>query len=372
MSVELIPGVDPLPLPAPAWLFHVLLVFTFFLHALFMNLTLGGTILAAVGRLRAGSDADDHRGVLADRLVGINTYGISLTITTGIAPLLFIQLIYQQYFYTATILIGWVWLGFLVMLMAGYYAVYVYKFRGAPKRGRGGGGWLVLAAAMFLLIAMVHVAVNLIHAQPDKWAALAENPLAILADPAYWPRLLHFVLAGIGMSGLVIAWWAVRRARAGHDVELNSRIARFGWRWALWTTLAQVVDGVLLLFVLPREVLLGLMRGGGATLVPLGAGMALGVGLLMMLSRVSDPTEKPALVGGTLAAMLLTIAVMSITRHQVRALYLEPMTSGFELASTPQWGNFALFALLLVAGLGVVGYMVRSALRNPARGAEAA
>ena len=372
MSPDLVPAVDPMGLPAPAWLFHLLLVFTFFLHALFMNLTLGGTILAAIGRLQAGTGKDDYRGVLADRLVGINTYGISLTITTGIAPLLFIQLLYQQYFYTATILIGWVWLGFLVMLMAGYYAVYVYKFKGAPKRGHGGGGWLLLAALMFLLIAMVHVAVNLIHAQPDRWAALAENPWAILADPAYWPRLLHFVLAGIGMTGLVVAWWAVRRARQGEDVELNTRIARLGWRWALWTTLAQVIDGFLLLFVLPLEVLLGLIRGGAVTLVPLGLGIVLGIGLLMMLSRASEPVDKPRLVGGTLGAMLLTIAIMSITRHQVRALYLEPVSSNFELASAPQWGNFALFAVLLVAGLGVVGYMVRSVLRNPARGAEAA
>ncbi len=370
--MNLVPGVDPMPLPAPAWLFHVLLVFTFFLHALFMNLTLGGTILAAVGRILAGGDADDHRGVLADRLVAINTYGISLTITTGVAPLLFIQTLYQQYFYSATILIGWIWLGFLVMLMVGYYAVYLYKFGGAPGRGHGGGGWLVTAALMFLLIAMVHVAVNLIHAQPEKWAALADNPWRILADPAYFPRLLHFVLAGIGFSGLVVAWWAVRRARQGHEVELNTRIARFGWRWALWTTIAQVLDGFVLLFVLPREVLLGLMRGGGGTLVPLGAGVALGIGLLMMLSRVAEPTEKPRLVSATLGTMLLTIGFMSITRHQVRALYLEPVTSRFELASAPQWGNFVLFAVLLAAGLGVVAYMVRAVLRNPATGSEAA
>ena len=372
MSPELIPAVDPMPLPAPAWLFHVLLVFTFFLHALFMNLTLGGTILAAVGRMLAGERAGDPRGVLADRLVAINTYGISLTITTGIAPLLFMQLLYQQYFYTATILIGWAWLGFLVMLMAGYYAVYVYKFRGAPARGHGGAGWLVAAAVMFLLISMVHVAVNLIHSQPGRWAELAESPWAILSDAAYWPRLLHFVLAGIGFSALVVAWWAVRQARAGREPELNARIARFGWRWALWTTLAQVVDGFVLLLVLPNDVLRGMMRGGGATLLPLAAGVVLGLGLLMMLSRVSDPTAKPGLVGGTLGAMLLTIGFMSITRHQVRALYLEPATARFELAAAPQWGNFALFALLLVAGLAVVAYMVRSVLRNPAEGAEAA
>ena len=75
---------------------------------------------------------------------------------------------------------------------------------------------------------------------------------------------------------------------------------------------------------------------------------------------------------GTLGAMLLTIAVMSVTRHQVRVLYLDPVTSQFELASVPQWGNFVLFAVLLVAGLAMVGYMVRAVLSNPAKGAEAA
>ena len=49
--------------------------------------------------------------------------------------------------------------------------------------------------------------------------------------------------------------------------------------------------------------------------------------------------------------MTLVIAIMSITRHQVRALYLEPATAQFQVQIVPQWGNFVLFALLLVAGL---------------------
>ncbi len=376
MSPDLVPRLDPIPLPGPPWLFQVLLVLTFFLHVVFMNLTLGGTLLAAVAQARAGG-VGDYRSTLASRLMGINTYGISLTITTGIAPLLFVQLLYQQFFYSATILIGGVWLAFLGMLLVGYYAAYAYKFRGAPAarpgRGRGGGaGWLALAAVLFLLIAMVHVAVNLIHAQPGKWAALAANPWSILADRVYWPRLLHFLFASLGFSALVAAWWAVRQARAGREPELNGEIAGWAWRWVLWTTLLQVADGFVLLFVLPREVLLGLMRGGLATLLPLGAAIVLGLGLLMMISRVRRPVEEPGTVTGVLAAMLLTIAVMSITRQQVRALYLEPVTSGVELASAPQWGNVVLFALLLIAGLAVVGYMVREVLRHPATGPEAA
>ena len=372
MNPNLIPAVDAAGLPGPPWLFHVLLVFTFFLHLVFMNLTLGGTLLAVVAHLKSGGRREDFRGVLAGRLMAINNYGISLTITTGVAPLLFIQVIYQQYFYTATILLAPVWFAMLGLLTAGYYAAYLYKFRGAPARGSGGGLWLSVSAVMFLLIAMIHVAVNLIHAQPEMWGALADGNWSVFSDPTYWPRLLHFVLAGLGFAALVTAWWAVRRAGEGVDVELNTAIAGWAWRWALWATVLQVVDGFLLLMVLPKPVLIGIMRGGLVTLGPLTLAILVGIGLLMMMARVSNPVEKPGLVAGTLGAMTLTIAIMSITRHQVRALYLEPATAQFSFEIVPQWFNFVLFALLLVAGLATVGYMVWRVLTSPASGADAA
>lgn len=368
MNESLVAAVDAAPIPGPAWLFHLLLVLTFLLHVLFMNLTLGGTFLAAVGQLLSGGRADDYRAVLARRMMAINTYGISFTITTAIAPLLFVQVLYQQYFYSATILIGGVWFSVVIMLMAGYYAAYLYKFRTVAAGGAGGGVWLTVAAVLFLLIAMVHVAVNLIHSQPGKWAELADRPWSILGDPAYFVRLFHFLPAAIAMSGLVIAWWALRQAAAGRDEELNSKIAGFGWKWALVATFLQVVDGLVLLFVLPRHVLTGLMTGGAATMAPFGLAVLLGLGLLVMMARA----PKLGLVGGTLAAMTLVVVLMAITRHQVRELYLEPVSSRFTIAAAPQWGNFVLFAVLLVAGLATVAWMVRAVFRHRAAGAEAA
>ncbi len=370
MEPNLIPALDSAGIPGPEWLFHVLLVFTFFLHLVFMNLTLGGSLLAFVAHLRSGGRSNSPNGVLAGRMMAVNTYGISLTITTGVAPLLFIQLIYQQFFYSGTILLGWIWFAMLVLLTGGYYAVYLYKFRGVPKGG--GGVWLGLSAAAFLLIAMIHVAVHLIHVQPDRWAQYDSSPLSVLADPTYWPRLLHFVLAGIAFAALVITWWASRQAANGIDVELNSQIARSGWRWALWTTAAQVMDGVVLLVLLPRDVLLGIMTGGAATLIPLTLSILLAVGLLMMLARSLNPVEHRGLVTGTLAAMVLTIAIMTITRHQVRVLYLAPATDPYRLQVVPQWGNFMLFVVLLLAGLATVAYMVKRVLSEPATGDEAA
>jgi hypothetical protein len=139
----------------------------------------------------------------------------------------------------------------------------------------------------------------------------------------------------------------------------------------LWTTLLQVADGFILLLALPREVLGAFMRGGAATMVPLTVVILLAIGLIMMLARVTEPVKKRGTVTGTLAAMILTIAVMSVTRHQVRNLYLEPFRD-VPLATSPQWGNFVLFALLLVAGLATVAFMVRKVMASPAGGEEAA
>jgi hypothetical protein len=372
MNSDLIPALDAAGIPGPSWLFHVLLVLTFFLHMLFMNLTLGGTLLAVVAHARSGGRDDDFRGVFSRRMMGINNFGISLTITTGIAPLLFIQVLYHQFFYTATILLAWVWFALLVLLTVGYYAAYLYKFRGAPARGQGGGAWLTLSAIMFFLIAMIHVGIHIAHVQPQRWSGLAGSFWNVLADPTYWPRLLHFVLAGIAFSALVAAWWATRRVTAGDDVETNTAIARWSWRWALWATVLQVVDGFVLLFLLPGDVLRDVMSGGVATLVPLTLAILLGVGLLMMLARTDNPVASPGLITGTLAAMTLAVAVMSITRHQVRVVYLAPFTADQNFVVVSQWGNFLLFALLLVAGLLTVAWMVRRVLASPASGAEAA
>ena len=132
VPANLVPALEATPLPGPEWLFHVLLVFTFVLHVLFMNLTLGGTVLAAISQVFSKGQEGDHRTVLAQRLMGVNVYAISLTITTGIAPLLFVQVIFQQYFYTATILISWIWFGFLVLLLLGYYSTYGVGFISKP------------------------------------------------------------------------------------------------------------------------------------------------------------------------------------------------------------------------------------------------
>jgi pheromone shutdown protein TraB len=139
----------------------------------------------------------------------------------------------------------------------------------------------------------------------------------------------------------------------------------------LWTTVLKW-SGVLLLLLLPRPMLSAFMQGGAATMIPLTLAILLGVGLLVMIARVTSPLASPGIVSGTLGAMVLTIAVMSITRHQLRVLSLAPATGLSEPMVASQWFNFTLWVVLLVAALATVGYMVRRVLSSPATGADAA
>ena len=61
MTFPAIPALDPTPLPAPAWLFQVLLLVTFFVHLVFLNVTLGGTLIAQT--TRCSRRARMHRAV---------------------------------------------------------------------------------------------------------------------------------------------------------------------------------------------------------------------------------------------------------------------------------------------------------------------
>ena len=208
MSIPAIPALDPTPLPAPAWLFQVLLLVTFFVHILFLNITLGGAVIGTVhGLLAKSPEAPGRR--LGRFLVSLLPVSVSFTVTTGVAPLLFIQLLYGQVFYGATVLIGWLWLAIVPLIVVAYYSVYLYKFEvGAPG---GRTTWLGIAAACFVVVAAIQVLVNVLQLTPPRWEAVAKAIGAVLQDPTLLPRYLHFLLGSLAVAGIFLAVVAVER-----------------------------------------------------------------------------------------------------------------------------------------------------------------
>ncbi len=360
-----IPALDPAPLPGPPWLFHALWLLTFFVHLVFMNVVLGGTILAAVvGTRDIGRDTRAF-------FVETSSWAISLAITFGIAPLLFLQVLFGRFFYSATILVGWYWLGLLGLLTVAYYLNYVAKHR--LSDGRPVSLVLWIEAVLLVVIAAIQVAVNLLQLQPGRWAAVAAGPLAAFRDPSFPPRFLHFVLAAVSLAAALLAFAAVRRATAGFEASLCRDMARFGVATALYATVAQVVVGIWLLLVLPGDVLRAFMSGGAATMIPLTLAVLAALGLVVVLARIRDPLESPKLVRHAAELIVGAMVAMVITRHQLRGYYLAPARATESVAVRAQWDAFALFLVVFVLCVGLTVWAVARSLRDrPAPGEKGA
>ena len=149
---------DPLGLPVPpSWLFG-LKVFGFILHMIFMNLWLAGMPTALLLR--------NSQASVADRLFKAMPFFMAFGINAGIVPLLFLQVLYPQFFYPATILQAWFWFLIIPLLIVAYYAVYFAAF----------GRYRVLAATVAsLLLAWIGVtfsAAMTLTAAPQSWPAI--------------------------------------------------------------------------------------------------------------------------------------------------------------------------------------------------------
>lgn len=359
MTTLQLPAFDPAPLPAPAWLFHLLLVVTFFVHVLFMNVTLGGTVIAALhGLLAKSSDAPGRR--LGRLMVGFLPASISFTITTGVTPLLFIQVLYSQFFYPATILVGWIWLTLLILLIAGYYCVYLYKYK---VSARGMPAWLAVSGLCFLAIAAIQTLVNVLQLTPGRWIAVATGSQPAFGDPTMLPRLFHFILGSVAVAGLFLAVLAVEKEHRMPD-PLNPWLAQRGVSWALIATALQVVDGFWFLFVLPRDAQAAVMGGRASETTLLASGIALGLLTLILLSRIVNPIQERRLIHGTAVSLLLTLFSMVVLRDAVRGLYLAPFVRLRELPARTQVDVLVLFLVVFVLGLTIVGWMLWTVARE--------
>lgn len=343
-----VPPPDPAGLPAPAWLLQILLVFTFILHILAMNLLAGGATIMALSFYK-GKHSPFH-AELAKRLSKALPVVMSLTITLGIAPLLFVQVLYGQAFYTASVLMAWPWLSVIALVLLAYYGLYLVQFR-PDWLGRLVTPIAWLSAIFILVIGLLYTHNATLKLSPEKWATLyAASPAGLhmnWSDPTVIPRYLHFMVAAFAVSGLGIAllgMLARKRGEAWGDAAIP-----YGVRWFIGATLVQLVVGLWFLLSLPTAFRQSFLGGNALHTVILWAGVVLAVVGLLVVKRY---------VVAAVSLTVLAITLMAISRHSLRQMYLAPHLDVNAIPVNPQWVVFVIFAILLVIGLAIVGWMV--------------
>ena len=334
-------------LSAPAWLVTALHLVTLTLHLTAMGYLFGGLGSA----LLAPRGADGPHPATRAFLRSLPS-AMAATITLGVAPLLFLQLVYYRQAYAAAIASAWYWLGILLAAGVAYALLYRVALARGPW-GRGTTALLAVAFAGLLYVSLTYSAIFALAESPETIARLhAADPSGGSFHPdlgAWAVRWLHMLTGALAIGAFFFGLFA-------REDEALFRHARRAF--AAWMVVAMTFGLVYLSLLGPD--LMPFMRTAGPVLVTVGFLLSLGALHLFFARRF-------ALAGGLLVASVFT---MVASRHLLRHVRLEGVAEAAAMPFRPQWSVLVLFLVCFVLALGVLGYMARLFLggREPADG----
>jgi cytochrome c len=342
----------PLPLPIGETELKLLIVPLFLLHILFVNLTVGasllGVIFEAIGR------RNERYDTLARRIAETITVNKSLAVVMGVGPLLVMNLLYTVHFYTANVLTGHAWAMLVPLVTAAFLLAYLHKYTWDRWTGRRKGLHQAVGVAsclLFLLIPLIFLANVNLMLFPDKWAEVPHF-LASLRIGNVFPRYAHFLASSTAITTLFLVLFFGRRSVSIATLLpgfTRPELLRCFYRWTLFVSLGQFVVGPLLLFTLPPQgisahVLVPIL--GGATLAVL-ALLAIGYELRMPAAHVGTLRWPIALILSSVAFF------MGLGRHEYREGALAEHKA-LIADRTATWRSIELAAQMrLASGLGI-------------------
>lgn len=356
-TLSLLPLPDPLPQPAPSWLLWTLLLVTFLLHLVPMNLALGGMLLTALARWRG--QRDPRARALADAAATVLPTVFAAAVTAGVAALLFLQVLHGRAFFASAVLMAWPWLSVVGLLLVAYYGA--YRLAHLAHAGRPGGAALtalvgiVLATVAFLYSNNMSLMLRI--AEFEAFTASGTSGWRLnVDDPTIAPRALHMLLGALAVGGLGLAGlgWLHRRSQPA----MATWAMQFGTGWAAGATFLNTVAGSWWLLALPRDVLVRLMGRDPAAAVALMAGIGFGLTVLALCALAWRAKEPAPALGWAILAMLGTLVAMAVTRDQLRDVALAQAGLAPTPWVEPQWGPALLFVTLLLVAIATIGWMI--------------
>jgi hypothetical protein len=351
--MSLIPTPDQIPV-GWGW-FQLLLTLTFYLHILAMNVMLGTVIIAFVQHFSSEGGSLPVSRQISKKL----PYAIALAVNFGIAPLLFLQVIYGHFIYVSSVLMGVFWLSIMVLLILAYYSAYIYSY--SYHKMRAGRMVTTGITTISLLIIGFFISNNMtMMMHPESWSRYFAHPggfLLNLADPTLIPRYLHFVVSAVAVGGLAIALFYNYQISRGRTED--QQWLRYGCNWFAGATIINFALGFWFFGVLPQGLIDASTLTGFLFSFFLIAAVITGA-----LSIIAAMRYRPLIATWY---TLATVLFMVLMRDFLRIAYLKPWFSPSELTIQPGYSPFILFLLFFIAGLVLIGWMLKttfSALHN--------
>lgn len=322
-----IPPDIELPIPANIGLLEILIIVTFLLHIIFVNITISlasnAVLLETAGIIKKNKLLDDmakscsfHASVLK-----------SIAVVLGVAPLLIVSVIYTQYFYTSTLLIGKAWMSIILLLIIAFLFMYAYKFTWDRWQNKKGLHLLLgLIGALILLFIPLIFIVNVVSMlYPDLWAGSQGFFQSLFYYPQIWQRYFHFILASLASGGLYLyIIYSYKKRKLESDLaEHEQALKLFGLKVGFWITLVQFISGVLLLFSFKKDIRMLYLGEDTLLTTLLVLSIILSVILCVFLYIAANRDSYKVFLLSVLT-FLIILGVMGTMRHELRENYLQP------------------------------------------------
>lgn len=321
---------------APLFVITILHIVTLGLHFIAMNFMLGGVMIISWAKFnnRFGDKT-------VQKFIKLFPSVMAATITFGVAPLLFLQLVYPRQMYSAAIVSGWFWMLIVVAVIVAYYCFYGVSFsknNGATRKQ------LLLSIALLglLYVSFIYSSIFSMAERPDLVKSLyASHQSGFLINTElsdYIFRWLHMIFGALTVGGFFVGL-------IGRD---NEKAFSIGKSFFMWGMAVAALFGLTYLITL------------GDSLQPF----------------VKTPGIYSLLVGVVLAALALhfffkqkffisslsvfvSLFSMVTTRHFLRLLRLEGFYDPATIKIIPQWSVFIIFLIFFVLAIALIGYMLR-------------
>ena len=339
---QLIPAPEPLGLPVPLWILVGFKAFGFFVHLIFMNLWVAAlpTVLCLLkSKPRA-----------AERLLHSVPFFMAFGINAGIVPLLFLQTIYPQFFYPATILQAWFWFLVIPLLLIAYYAVYLASF------GKFRVAATLMATVLLYLIGMMFSSAMTLTANPQAWPQIflaSQQGGAVHGLHLYFDRevIFRFLLV-VGMAfGTLAAYVALDASWFARDETYKQETRNL----ALLYLVGGAVYGV------------GAVPYASSVTAKLPAVWIGAAGVLLLIGVAAALIYRQKLNRGAAAALAaiqsLVLLVNVVARQWVQISELSRWYDASKMPVRGEWGSLALFLAVLLIAIALLIWIGRVTLR---------
>ncbi len=317
-----VPKDIPLPLPLPYGILVVLLIFSFLLHILFINLMLGGSVLTLWYEIRGL--ARKEYDTLALEIARTITVNKSIAIVLGVAPLLSVNVLYTVYFYSANALTGLMWISVIPWVAVSFILLYIHKYSWHKLEDNKPLHIfiLIMAVASFLFIPLIFLANINLMLFPEKWGTI-KGFFSSLILPNVFPRYFHFLTASMAVTGLFLfGYFGRKRYRFEEKFSDLTRyeVRKKTYSLALGASILQFIFGPVVYLTLPT-------KGMSWNLFYfISAGVMLAIfAIYIMWKEITGPEERIGKrFGLVITALALTVVMMATGRHIYRATSLAP------------------------------------------------